>query len=886
MVEQQLSILPSRPLRSGIAIRSLELVSRRGRLRRWPGWILLLFFCLWVADAGISVLIHYGELQKRLTARLVAAFGRPVEVGRYNFSLWTGPVLEAQRVVVGEDPRFGQEYFMRAQSLRIRLSWRSLLRGHLELGTLSLRQPSLNIVQNRAGDWNLAEWLPRPGPRAGGSSTAASVLTFRRIEVGGGRVNFKRGDEKLPFALVSVEGTVEPDGAGRWRMDLGATPWRASILTQQAGSIHVAGHVGGTSSRLLPAVLDLSWSDASISDALRLARGDDYGVRGNLTLAFSARTMNGEWDVQGRAEVRRLHRWDLALRPDNPALNLIAAVKVNPAASSLLLTKATLEAPHSNAIASGRFSWLDAATSKKAASERARLEVSNVTIDLGDALAWVRAFHAGVSDRIAVQGIAGASAVLSGWPLRIDSGAISTVGADLEGADLRVGAHLGHVDLRYDHEHISLSPATLLFGPPKGPSTGSFRMDASFKPGPSRIPSVRLAGNIAQVRDLIAATGSFGWDLSRGWDLAGPIRWDLRWQGIPWHAEPIGTIEIGDFDSLDGGSLRAPFLNQSVEQVRARADLRPGSRHILLLSAQAFGTHWTGTFDRRASDDRWQFALSADQLGSADLDRWLNPRWRESLIDRMLPFLNSRTPVSTMPKTLRAEGRLALGQFALAPLTLRNVQGNVALSGYHIELANATAQFYGGDINGSLVADLRALPSYRVSAAFSNVDLAAMTLASPRLAGLFAGSASGEISADARGAARGDLTASLECRGSAKVSDAELHGINLANSMRDAIRRLGSSLFRQVSATFTCGDGKIQFQDLALAGTADEIDASGNVDFGRNLDLHLQVLFGVDSPVTPTTAKVSDAPREVYQLSGTLDSPQLARGGSYARRAR
>ena len=279
---------------------------KRGLWKRPIRWVLLLVILLWAADTGISLLIHHTALQKKLTARLSAAFGRPVEVGRYEVSIWSGPTLEAQSVTVSEDPRFGQEYFLRAESLRVRPRWRSLLRGHLELGGLLLTQPSLNIVRNTEGDWNLAEWLPRPASRStAGPQVPSSTLRFERIDIEGGRVNFKRADEKLPFAFVDVRGTVHADGPGRWQMNIAASPWRASIVTQQPGSIYVAGHVGGTSSRLLPAVLDFSWTDASISDALRLIGGDDYGVRGALAVALSARAGDDGWNLKRRRDERR-----------------------------------------------------------------------------------------------------------------------------------------------------------------------------------------------------------------------------------------------------------------------------------------------------------------------------------------------------------------------------------------------------------------------------------------------------------------------------------------------------------------------------------------------------------------------------------------------------
>jgi AsmA-like protein len=878
LAEQRLSVVTEDDSTTAVAAPELEAERlKRSHLRQLPRWILLLVACLWSFEIGASALIRYTSLQKRLTEHLAAAFGRPVQVGRYELSLRSGLALDARSVTVGEDPRFGQEYFLRADSLRVRLRWQSLVRGNLELGTLSLAQPSLNVVRNSSGDWNLAEWLPRPAQHGLNSPARASLVRFERIEVAGGRVNFKLGDEKLPFAFVSVDGTVEADGPGRWRMDIEATPWRASVVTQQAGSVHLAGHVGGTSSRLLPAVLDLTWRDASIPDALRLARGVDYGVRGNLTMAVSAKALDGEWDLQGRAEMRQIHRWDLVLRPDNPALNFIAQMKIDPERSAIELTQARIEALHSNAQIKGRFLWDDSSVSQNAASPD-RIELSDVTLDLRDLLAWARAFHSGVSDRVVMGGTASASGVLSGWPLQVESAAIATDGADFSGLGMRVPVHLGPVDLRYDDNRISLLPVTLSFGAPKLPTVGTWHIDASFKPGLSRTPNLRIAGGMLQVRDLVSAASLLGWNFSRGWDVGGAVRCDLRWQGMrPWSVEPVGFVEIGGAADSDGASLRASFLNQPVTEIKARAEFKPGSRHVAVLSAHAFGTHWNGTLDHRDAVGGWQFALSADRLDAADLDRWLNPRWRESLIDRMLPFLNSRSSIGQAAAALRAQGELKLNEFALAPVLLRNLEGTLSLDGRNIELANASGQFYGGDLTGSLVADLGPLPSYRASTSFSGVDLSSLVAVSPQLADLFAGSTSGEISFDASGATRAALVSSLACRGSATLNHAEFHNIDLTDSLRTLTRQPGDSLFPKAAATFTCEDGTIQFQDIALMANDAEIDGAGSLDSSRNLDLRLHFSPLAESLKTPEPGAASALADATYQLSGPLVSPQLTR---------
>ena len=69
---------------------------------------------------------------------LVASFGRPVDVARFDFSLLDGARLEAHSVTVAEDPHFGNEYFLRAETLTAGLRWLPLLSGRFEFGSAVL----------------------------------------------------------------------------------------------------------------------------------------------------------------------------------------------------------------------------------------------------------------------------------------------------------------------------------------------------------------------------------------------------------------------------------------------------------------------------------------------------------------------------------------------------------------------------------------------------------------------------------------------------------------------------------------------------------------------------------------------------------------------------
>ncbi len=143
-----------------------------------------------------------------------------------------------EQVSVGEDPAFGNEYFLRADNLSAGLRWTGLLRGHFEFGTLSLSRPSLILVRNNQGRWNLERWLPpaKASTEAtarvyGPPSAIAPVNRLLKIDFDEGRVNFKNMDDKLP---VCVDGRLWKRGPGV--AGALATSPRGATVAQRGGA--------------------------------------------------------------------------------------------------------------------------------------------------------------------------------------------------------------------------------------------------------------------------------------------------------------------------------------------------------------------------------------------------------------------------------------------------------------------------------------------------------------------------------------------------------------------------------------------------------------------------------------------------------------------------
>ena len=278
------------------------------KLQKWWKPALGIVVLVIALQAGVSLLARTHRVHAYLVAHLERAFGRQVEVVSFNARILPSPQLDANGVTIGEDPSFGHEYFLRAERLSAGVRWMGLLRGHFEFGTMSLNKPSLILVRNSEGRWNLERWLPpakaeaAQSPRSYGPPLpVAAVNRLQKIDFDEGRINFKTADNKLPFAFTGVSGSVEQISPGRWQLQLQAQPWRSGVSLQSAGTIKVVGDVAGTSTRLQPAEITLHWSEASMADVFRLFRGQDYGVRGVFALDATAKSGTANDGLLGRS---------------------------------------------------------------------------------------------------------------------------------------------------------------------------------------------------------------------------------------------------------------------------------------------------------------------------------------------------------------------------------------------------------------------------------------------------------------------------------------------------------------------------------------------------------------------------------------------------------
>ena len=865
---------------------------------KWLRAVLIGGVLLLAASAGFSRALRASAARRYLIAHLAASFGRPVDVSWFDFSLLDGARIEAHLVSVSDDPHFGNEYFLRADALTAGLRWTALFAGRFEFGSVSLSRPSLNLARDAEGHWNIERWLPPaspPGARPGFVGPLAPSRDLRaarpaRIDVDGGRINFKQGDNKSPFALVDVSGRVEQNGAGRWQLDLEARPMRAGVELQDIGTLGLRGSIAGTTARLQPAELNLTWRAASMADALRLIRQDDYGMRGQLAVDLNARiapldstpirgtdSAGAQWSISGVARLNGVHGWRLPERDTDPAANLSVEMSWRLGERRAEIRKLLVEMPASQLQGIGELDW--------AHGFQPQLHIESSTLALSDVLSWYRALQPSVAEDLRADGALGVDLKLGGWPIQFQQGGIASVGGTLTAKSLPAPLRIGALRASVSHGGIDFAPTQVSFAsaatsasrgetPPGSEPQNSFVLRGSLFPrgdGVFRWPldwNFSMEGATPRVEDWLALTVAVAQPMNSGWSAAGGLTVKMR--GVHLAVSPP-VPWIGTMDFL-GLTLSPVYVNQPVRLPKAHVEFAPLQRTITVSAAEAFGAVWHGSIARKYSDKQWTFDLSADHLDAAEMDRWLGPRARPGFLAR---FTGSSATVSAAPLAdgivtrLAARGRLRASMIEVPPMQIEQFDGEAELAGRTIRIRKAQADFFGGKISGSFDAQLLPDPSYAFQGRFDRVDLAQLGRAVPFLNSRIGGNVSAALTLSAHGIGRQDLIGSMQGQGTLMARNAALSGLDLSSIFPGDSPDPSPDTFSSVQGMYRIQNKGIDLANFVLDNFRGRLEAEGRIDFSHALNVRVR-----PSIFQAATAPASASPPS-FLLGGTIETPRL-----------
>jgi hypothetical protein len=277
---------------------------------------------LWVLIAVVVIatliltppLINANRLRLRIANKMSESLGRPVHLDKVTLNILPVPGFTLENLVVGEDPSFGNEPVIRADSVHATIRASSLWRHQVEFGTISFEAPSVNLVRRADGRWNFESILLH----AEAANTAPTAQTgagpaprFPYIEATGARLNVKVDDEKKPLALTEADFALWQPSPQQWRLRVEARPARTDTNVSDTGILTIEATLQRAARVAdVPIELTAAWRRAPLGEASRVLTGADAGWRGNLEVTTTLTGTLGDATANTTLKLTNVRRSD------------------------------------------------------------------------------------------------------------------------------------------------------------------------------------------------------------------------------------------------------------------------------------------------------------------------------------------------------------------------------------------------------------------------------------------------------------------------------------------------------------------------------------------------------------------------------------------------
>jgi hypothetical protein len=275
-------------------------------------WLALAIVVALLVVLIVPPMVSVSRYKKRITQLMSASLGRPVRLSSVEVRLLPRPGFVLSDLTVDEDPAYGAEPVLHANTVQASVRLLSLWRGRLVIDRVSVDEASLNLVRTPAGRWNLDPFL-RTAAQSGSNQRQTARLPY--LVATNSRINIKNGAEKLPFSLMNSKLSFGETSPGEWRVQLRGEPVRTDVSLEQSdtGEVKIEATLHRAAQmRQVPVHLDMEWTDAQFGQLSRLILGSDSGWRGNLTgemhLDGTAEAINGS----SRLRASNVHRAEFA----------------------------------------------------------------------------------------------------------------------------------------------------------------------------------------------------------------------------------------------------------------------------------------------------------------------------------------------------------------------------------------------------------------------------------------------------------------------------------------------------------------------------------------------------------------------------------------------
>ena len=661
------------------------------------------------------------RLKARIANSISRAVARPVEIGSVHLRFLPQPGFDLDNLVIDEDPEFGAEPMLRAPEVTAVVRLTSLLRGRLDIARLELTEPSLNLVRRADGRWNWEALLERTertplAPTAKPKSEARPGFPY--IEASSGRINFKAGQEKKPYALLNADFALWQESENTWGARLKAEPLRTDMNLSDTGLLRMNGTWQRAGSlRETPLQFSLEWDRAQLGQLTKLVSGNDKGWRGEVRLNATLSGVPAAMQIAADTSIQDFHRYDIS---SSEGLRLMAHCDGRYSSAEGVMHELFCSAPVGDGMITLRgdaglpgVHKVDLALNVEsvpvsAVAQLARRAKKNLPADLvslGSVQGNFTVKEDGAARRAEFQG----RGEIADLRLQSTSTKVEFAPGNVpfELSSGRRSAHAlskGKSGRRFDAEflpapdelHVEYGPFPVALGRPVPAQARGWVARSGYGMvvrGDGEVSHVlRLASllGLPVVKASVEGVSEMELQIAGSW--AGNVSGTASGFSLP---EVTGTVQLRNVRAMVRG------VNGPIEISSAELQLAHDEARVEKLSARAADAHWTGSMALPRGCGTpgaclIRFNLNTEEMDLSELSEWLSPQPSQR---RWYQVLTSAAPAApSFLENLRASGKVSAGRLLIHNLVADRVSASLDLERGKLKISDLRADLLGESI--------------------------------------------------------------------------------------------------------------------------------------------------------------------------------------------
>ena len=807
------------------------------------------------------VFININQYRPQIQSELQQKLGRQVTFGNLHLRLLT-PRLRVDNLTISDDPHFSTgRPFAQAQELDVSIALLPLISKKIEVNSLTLQQPDIELVRNAQGVWNFstigqpggatqprAPQRPAPAqkpapPNQPSSQPNAGAFELKNLRISDGQMALTDYQKRQPRAVYnnidlslsnfapgkpfSVSATVHLPGAGSQvvsldgtggpinQSNMAATPFDGTLKLQQV-ALSAAQKFLNT-----PA---LAGTDATLSGDMKI-RNQAGNIASSGTLKLQNPVIHGinlgypiaaDYDISDNLESDVLTISKGALRLGSTPLAIAGSMNLKPTPAQVNL--------------------------QLKASDVSLGEVARLASAMGVAFAPGMNINGRLNADVHAQGTTKNPAL---------NGAISARNLNISGKGLPQAVTVPAVDLAMTPTQVSSNDFTA--------STAGTKLSTQFTltgytgPAPDISASVRTSN--AQVGDLLSIGKAYGATSLQGVSGSGTLSLNVHASGPLKNASAMKFSGTGQ---LVNASVNTPSLSQPLNVRSADLKFTQNSMTVDKLVASLGQSSASGNLTlRNFAAPQVQFDIMSPKIDLVQLQQITAAKpapakraaW--SVVPRAYAAATSQPSILTR---MTGTGTLIVGTILYDQLVLNNVRSNVNLNRGLITLSPLTAQVYGGQETGAIVLDARQTPmGVQVQSKLANVDanklVSSVTSVKQTLYGLLAANTNMGFAA----ASSADMARTLNGNFNLDLTKGRIVGIDLLHELGNVGKFLSgapasgsqpATNLLKLTGTFNVRNGLAETNNLQALIEGGSLGATGAVNLVNNaLNLHLTAVL-------------------------------------------